>query len=146
YFCTGTQDIKVNVKNHGNNVINNVQIQWTVGGTPQPPFNLTLPLDTFGGTGLNEREVTLGSYNFTTTPVNLKVWTTMPNGQPDTSNNNDTLNTMIAASAFSITAANDTICVGGDATITLQPDSGYATPSPIQWQSSVNGITFTPVT
>src|SRR5690606_32336106 len=87
--------IKVKVKNYGKNVIDSVQVQWELGGVAQTPFNLTLPLDTIGGTGINEREVALGSYNFGIAPVNLKVWTDMPNGVIDTTNYNDTFTTTL---------------------------------------------------
>ncbi len=113
-FCAGQNDIKVMVKNYGNNVINNVQVQWSMNGTPQTPINLNLPLDTFGGAGLNEREVTLATgYNFTSAPVNFKVWTHQPNSTNDTSNLNDTLATTLQASLSGTYTINSAVATGG---------------------------------
>src|SRR5690606_2780237 len=113
-FCPGLNDIKVKVKNFGNNVINNVQVQWSMNGTPQTPFNLNLPLDTFGGAGLNEREVTLATaYNFTNAPIVFKAWTNQPNNVNDTSNLNDTLATTLQASLSGTYTINSAVATGG---------------------------------
>lgn len=97
-FCPGTHDIKVNVTNSGTNIIDSVMVGWELDGVPQTPFKLTLPLDTFGGSGIMEREVTLGSHTFTSALVNFKAWTYLPNGVADTSNTNDTISIALRAS------------------------------------------------
>lgn len=113
-FCPGNRDVKVKVKNYGNNVINNVQVNWSLNGTPQTVFNLTLPLDTIGGTGLNEREVLLGSYNFTTAAVAFKSWTSLPNSVADTFNFNDTLNRNLQAALSGTYTINSAVTTGGN--------------------------------
>lgn len=113
-FCPGTQDIKVKVVNSGINTIDSVKIGWELDGIGQTPYNLTLPLDTFGGSGLIEREVTLGNHTFTTAPASLKAWTYLPNGITDTSNVNDTISVMLHASM----SGSFTIDAGSAATAT----------------------------
>ena len=94
--CPGTYPIKVKVNNAGNNIINNLTVQWTLNGVAQTPYALSQPLDTFGGSGVTEREITLGNYTFAAnTPVAIKAWTTLPNGVADTVNGNDTLNKIV---------------------------------------------------
>lgn len=112
-FCAGTQDIKVNVKNYGNTVINNVQVNWSMNGTAQTPFNLSLPLDTIGGAGLSEREVLLGTYTFTNAPVDFKSWTSAPNALADTFNFNDTLNLVLQSSLAGTYTINSATPTGG---------------------------------
>ncbi|RQO31498.1 hypothetical protein DBR32_05945 [Taibaiella sp. KBW10] len=113
YFCAGANDIKVKVKNFGNNVLNNVQIQWQLNGTTQTPFNLSLPLDTIGGAGINEREVLLGNYTFTNVPVTFKAWSTLPNGVADGFTTNDTFRTNIQSSLSGVYTINSASATGG---------------------------------
>lgn len=112
-FCPGQEDIKIKVNNAGHNVINNVQVQWELNGVAQTPYNITTPLDTFGGAGINELQITLGSYTFTNAPVELKAWTTLPNGQPDTVNGNDTITQVMQASLSGTYTINDALPTGG---------------------------------
>lgn len=113
-FCAGPNDIKVKVKNFGTNVINNVQVQWSMNGTPQTPVNLNLPLDTIGGSGINEREVTLAAnYNFTSAPIDFKAWTNQPNSTNDTSNLNDTITATLKSSLSGTFTINSAVATGG---------------------------------
>ncbi|MES2772736.1 MAG: T9SS type A sorting domain-containing protein [Bacteroidota bacterium] len=82
-FCAGNQDVKVKLLNNGNNIINNVQVNWEVDGVLQTPVNYTVPIDVFGSTGGNEAIVTLGSINFGAAARNIRVWTSLPNGAAD---------------------------------------------------------------
>jgi hypothetical protein len=113
YFCQGSNQVKVKVKNYGNNVINNLQVQWQLNGVAQTPYSLTLPLDTAGGTGLNEREVTLGAYTFTGAAVTFKSWTTLPNGGSDGFVANDTLGATLQASLSGTYTINSALPTGG---------------------------------
>ncbi|RQO31548.1 hypothetical protein DBR32_06210 [Taibaiella sp. KBW10] len=97
-FCQGLKQIKVKVQNSGHNVINTVAVNWLLNGVAQTPFTVTTPLDTLGGTGINEIEVLLGTYTFTNASVPFKAWTTLPNGVPDTANGNDTITRVLKAS------------------------------------------------
>ncbi|HET8573340.1 MAG TPA: PKD domain-containing protein [Edaphocola sp.] len=97
-FCPGPQDIKVKVVNNGINIIDSVKIGWELDGVAQPSYNLTQTLDTFGGSGLMEREVTLGNHIFTSAPVSFKAWTYLPNGVVDTANFNDTISLVLHSS------------------------------------------------
>ncbi|PLX26372.1 MAG: hypothetical protein C0600_10950, partial [Ignavibacteria bacterium] len=86
-FCAGTEDIKVKLVNLGTNTLNNVTIDWTFNGVPQPTINWTTPLASFA-----DATVTLGTKTFTAgTPYTLVAWTSSPNGQQDTFTANDTL-------------------------------------------------------
>lgn len=113
YFCAGSNQVKVKVKNYGSNVINNVQVQWQMNGTLQTPFNLSLPLDTIGGTGINEREVILGNYTFANAPVSFKTWSAIPNGTTDGLNLNDTLTATLQAGLSGTYTINSALPTGG---------------------------------
>ncbi|MCX8148735.1 MAG: hypothetical protein N3D13_05635, partial [Thermaurantimonas aggregans] len=80
-FCPGIHNIRVRVANFGTNKIDTVTVNWSVNNVPQTPFLLTQSLDTVGGTGPNQRQVLLGSWNFVAnTSYNFKFWTSNPNG------------------------------------------------------------------
>lgn len=112
--CAGTYPVKVKVNNAGNNLINNVTVQWLLNGVAQTPYALSQPLDTFGGSGVNEREVTLGNYTFASnTPVAIKAWTTLPNGVADTVPGNDTINKVIKTGLSGIYTVNSAAATGG---------------------------------
>jgi hypothetical protein len=107
-FCGGSQDIIVRLKNNGNNLLNNVTVNWSLDGVLQTPIPWTYPLDTFGSTIYpNDTAITLGNVVFGSTSKALKAWTSMPNSVPDTVNLDDTLNTIISPSL------NGTYTVGG---------------------------------
>ena len=114
-FCASTtaQDIKVKIRNYGNNLISNLQVGWSLNGVSQTPLNITTPLDTFGGAGINELDVTLGSHVFTAAPVNIVAWTYLPNSVIDTSNLNDTLTRTLQASLSGTYTINSALPTGG---------------------------------
>jgi len=89
-FCAGVQDVYATIKNEGENQIDSVRVNWSVGGVLQKTYFHKTTLDTLKGTGSNSAMVKLGSYNFTASTA-LKVWTSMPNGVKDTVNLGDTL-------------------------------------------------------
>ncbi|MEM7102507.1 MAG: CARDB domain-containing protein [Bacteroidota bacterium] len=111
-ICAGTQDIIVSIRNFGNNIINNLDVEWEFEGIPQTAVNWTTPLDTLGGMGTSTANVTLGSQTFVLgQSYSLKAWTSMPNGNADPNNINDTLDITI------MPALNGSFTIGG-----LSPD------------------------
>lgn len=107
-FCGGVQNIKVKIKNWGSSVLNSLQVQWRMNGIVQPAYTLSAPLDTFGGTGINEMEITLGTYSFGGAGVNFSANTYLPNGSPDNATYNDSLETVLHSSlsgTYTINAA-----------------------------------------
>jgi hypothetical protein len=90
-FCAGTHDIKATLQNFGINQITSATINWKLNGVPQTPVSWTGLLDTLNST-TRKTTVTLGSQNFVSgIPYTFEIWTSNPNGVPDTSNVNDTL-------------------------------------------------------
>lgn len=96
YFCRGTQTVKVQIKNNGNNNLNSVQIAWSIDGVFQSSQTYSSTIHTQGSSQGNEAEITLGNYNFSSTwAYVLKAWTYLPNGLTDPSNGDDTLTRVI---------------------------------------------------
>jgi len=82
----GLQPIKIILRNHGNLPLNSVQINYQINGLLQTPvlFNgLLLP-------GLEVEQV-LTNYVFTTKPLAIKAWTSLPNNVTDCNFFNDTI-------------------------------------------------------
>lgn len=96
-FCGNNQDLRVKVANIGSNAINNVNINWSVDGVVQTPFNLVTLLDTLNHpTNKNDTTITLGNIAYTpNTPKTIHVWTSMPNGIQDTITNNDSIRVVL---------------------------------------------------
>ena len=99
-FCSGPQNVVATVRNFGNNVIDSVDVNWSVNGVVQTPLHYTTPIDTFSSTGSYSTQVTLGSFSFPSSLSQLKVWTSLPNGIVDTANGNDTMMTAIQPSLY----------------------------------------------
>lgn len=92
YFCAGTYSVKVEVKNNGNNAINNLKVNWSIDGVLQPQVTSNKTIDVFGSTTGNSDTIALGNVSFArNVPKVIKVWTSLPNGVADTTNNDDTL-------------------------------------------------------
>lgn len=152
-FCSGPQVVKANVHNYGSNVVNNVQVHWSVNGVEQPFINYTTPIDMENTVAGPDAEVTLGIVDFPyTTPQAISVWTKMPNGVTDTHGANDSTSRSITAELLGI---NDFAIVPGDTTIcegdVLTLDAGEHPKSPIyiwnngnleQWLNTTTGGTF----
>lgn len=91
-FCTpGILPVDVQVKNYGVNQVNNLTVNWSVDGVVQTPVSYSSVLDTFGGVGSTTAVVSLGTYNFPSTAITIKVWTSSPNNLSDTIPQNDTV-------------------------------------------------------
>jgi hypothetical protein len=98
-FCAGPQNVVATIANYGTNRIDSVRVNWEVDGVLQTPVKYIGLLDTLNGSFSKTAQVLLGSINFpAATPKSIKVWTSFPNGVADTSNFNDTVNTVKAAS------------------------------------------------
>lgn len=82
----GLQSVRVTIGNFGYNTITSATINWSVNGTIQPKYDWTGA----AGFGMTVSDVNIGSYNFQT-PVTLKAWLSLPNGQPDPNPYNDTI-------------------------------------------------------
>jgi len=87
--CAGISQVDVIIQNFGSNQINSLDIEWTYDGVPQPTVSYASLLDTFGGVGNTVDTVNLGTINVTGNSE-IIAWTTMPNGNMDTVNTNDT--------------------------------------------------------
>ncbi len=100
-FCTGTQNISVRVGNLGHNRLDSVRVNWKLDGVTQTPIFITYPLDTLFNAFNNPSDtvLTLGSSIFSSSTVrSLVVWTSYPNGIPDTTTSNDTLTVILRPS------------------------------------------------
>ncbi len=128
-FCAGYQDIKVKIKNTGNNIIDSVTVKWQVNGITQTPISWTSPLDTLGGTNYrNDTIITIGNILFPSgITKTIKVWTEYPNAAADTVNNDDTVFVSLKP------ALNGTFTIGG-----TTPD--YATLSDAVTDLNANGV------
>jgi hypothetical protein len=90
-FCQGTYAVKLRIKNNGNNVINNVKIDYSINGQSTQTINYTTPININGSPQGNEAIINLGNVNFGSSAVNIKAWTYQPNGVQDPIPSDDTL-------------------------------------------------------
>jgi hypothetical protein len=126
-FCAGTHDVKVTLQNYGINQITSATINWNLNGVPQTAVNWTGLLDTLNS-ATRKTTVTLASMNFASgIPYTFEVWTSMPNGVPDTVTNNDSL--VVTRKA----AISGTYTIGGSS-----PD--YATIADAVSDLNANGV------
>jgi hypothetical protein len=100
----GLKDVKVTLKNHGNNALTSTTINWAVNGAVQTPFSWTGNLASQTSTA---SPVTLGQFNFATGNSLIEAWTSLPNGMADPEPSNDT------ASTSACTSLSGTFTVGG---------------------------------
>ncbi|MFZ4707791.1 MAG: right-handed parallel beta-helix repeat-containing protein, partial [Bacteroidales bacterium] len=87
----GSQSIKVILQNQGTNILFSAIIHWKVNGQSQTPFNWNGNLIEKANT-----EVTIGNFNFTDGLFNIKAWTSLPNGNTDCNNINDTISKKVS--------------------------------------------------
>jgi len=160
-FCAGTYTVKAKIANNGTNTINGVEVHWSVDGTPGTTLTVNTPINTITSGFGNSVIVTLGTVSFTTTPRNIIVYTSMPNGVADTTNQDDTLNVIKGASLAGVytvggttpdfpdvvSAANaiNQFGVCGPVVFNIRPgtyNQGTITFGKIVGASSVNTVTF----
>lgn len=92
-YCAGSNDIKVMVENTGTNVINNMQVGWSLDGVNQTMVSIPGPVGVYGTPAGDTLTVTLANaFNIPAGVHNIKAWPYMPNGVPDANNSDDTLN------------------------------------------------------
>jgi hypothetical protein len=98
-FCSGKQDISVQVANQGINQISGLKVGWSLDGVNQTPVTVSGTLDTFGGSGSRFTTVDLASgITFSVSGRTVKVWTYSPNGNTDNDLTNDTMTFLIRPS------------------------------------------------
>jgi hypothetical protein len=98
-FCAGNQNVYATVANYGRNRLDSVRVNWSFDGVTQTQVKYIGLLDTLNGSFSNTAQVLLGNKNFpAATPKTIKVWTSLPNGSPDTTNYNDTISAIKGAS------------------------------------------------
>jgi len=117
-FCSGMQMVKVRMGNFGSNPLSSVQVNWSVDGSVQPAQFLTFspPVDSVSSPN-HDTIIELGYANFPyQSAVHLKVWTSLPNGVPDTDPSDDTLNAVVKAGKEAVVSHvsphDTTICTG----------------------------------
>ena len=85
--CDTLQDVEVVISNIGGNAVSQVNIDWSVNGVAQSGVLLTQTLSPEGDTA----HVNLGPTSFNEAIDTIVVWTSMPNGNADSSPLNDTI-------------------------------------------------------
>jgi hypothetical protein len=122
-FCSGIQEVSAVVHNYGSNIVDNVNVNWTVDGVLQAPVTLATAIDMENTTAGPEATVVLGDVNFDyAVAKSIKAWTSMPNGVADTKPSNDSTTGSITAELLGIndlqiSPQDTTIC--SDITIAL---------------------------
>jgi len=132
-ICAGTYAVQANIKNFGINIIDSVQVNWSLNGINQVPVMLTTPLVVNGSPGLNDINVTLGNTNIVA-PTSLKVWTSLPNGLIDSMPGNDTAILSLTPKVFTISTPSDTVCAGVSTLLSIAPTPSNTATS-IEWWS-----------
>lgn len=86
-ICQGMQPINVLLRNFGSSALTSVEINWSINGTLQSPFNWT------GNLAFNDSiAVSVGSLNFVNLGAyTIKAWTSIPNATTDGFLLNDTI-------------------------------------------------------
>ncbi|MBL7703953.1 MAG: PKD domain-containing protein, partial [Taibaiella sp.] len=144
-FCSGSRPVQVIIRNAGTNNINTVQVNWSVNGIVQTPFAYSgLLVPSTATTGQNTDTVLLGNANIIAGANTINVWTSLPNGVTDTDISNDSVNTSLSTTNFTVNALSDTVCTNTPVNITLSPSSGYVNEI-ITWESSADGLSWTTI-
>lgn len=119
-YCAGWNEIFVQIENAGSNDLDSVRVNWSVDGVPYPTVYYVGAIPGTFSSSSNVVTVNLGFYYMpVSTPVELKVWTSHPNGQQDIKNGNDTMvTTLFSNNILDVFIGNDTtICEGYPFTI-----------------------------
>ena len=134
--CVGIQDVKVVLKNYGNDTLKSDSIYWEINGAPQKSIKWTgsLEYDSFS-------VIKLGSYNFIEGYDTIIAWCAHPNGVTDSAAYNDTLKNVITINPLppANAGANKYICLGENASIGSKAISGNT----YSWASRPAGYTST---
>ncbi len=84
---SGFQFVQASITNYGGNTVNNCNINWSVDGVVQPALAYSNAM----APGQTDNNIILGTYSFTNQTADICVWTSDPNGNPDTDMSNDTI-------------------------------------------------------
>jgi hypothetical protein len=89
-IVSGNSPVAVTIKNFGLDTLTSVSVEWSVNGIIQTPYAF---FDTIGlPTNATHGPDTIGNYNFNAAGLyTIKAWTSLPNGNTDGNNANDTL-------------------------------------------------------
>ena len=122
-FCSGTQAVKVKLRNYGRLELDSVYIGWSVNKKAQSPVYWTGKLLKDSVTTVN-----LGNFNFTALKDTIKIWTYKPNGVlVDSIPTNDTLSVVDTVNVPSATIGGGIlICAGLDYLETVTVSNVYA--------------------
>lgn len=93
-YCNGASEIKVVAKNWGNSNLTSLTLNYQIGQGSVVTQTQTLNLASNGLDTLSLGNVTLPAGENT-----VRVWSTLPNGQPDTLNEQDTIKTVVKVGA-----------------------------------------------
>src|SRR5690606_7515517 len=100
-LCAATVPVEVTIRNAGINNITSLQVNWSLNGVTQTPFNYTGTMVPVTATsGQNMDTVVIGNAPLVAGPNTIVVWTSQPNGQADPNTANDTLSTSITTTSF----------------------------------------------
>jgi PKD repeat protein len=128
----GVFDVRVKLRNRGENIINNVTINWELNGALQTPIYWVYPLDTINGLTPMDTIITLGSVILSASSgISLRAWTTIPNGMPDPQTSNDTINFTLRTKLsgnYTVGGSNPDFTTINDAVRGLRSDYGIAGP------------------
>lgn len=125
------------IKNNGGSALTSAQLNWSVNNVQQTAFNWSGNLMT----GDTSASFLMGNYTFGNGVYYIKIWTKLPNGQPDQYLFNDTLNYTFVpkandASMLSIDAPINTpnFSLQNDVIITFKNSGATAlTSATLQW-------------
>ncbi len=107
--CNASSDsIRVRIKNTGFTSITSAIVNWEFNGVAQTPFNFvgSIPENGTAVVAIGYKTFPVGQ------PINIKAWTSLPNGSPDKFPSNDTLSRNAAGPAL----VGGTYTIGGSTT------------------------------
>lgn len=87
----GFNPVEIEVTNFALTPLSSFNVEWQIGGTMQPPITYTGPVLAPNETAT----ILLANVNLPVANLEIKFWTTMPNGQVDENFLNDTLNMIL---------------------------------------------------
>lgn len=98
-YCSGPNKLLVKVKSFSTNTINNFQIGYSIGGVQ---LNILPFIHTFNGYN-QTADFELGYVNLPyNIPTEVKIYTHLPNNNPDPQNSNDTLTVVLTATKLGV--------------------------------------------
>ena len=103
-FHSGSNTVKVTLKNHGTDTLFSAGIDWSINGVGQSGISWSGSL-VAGDTAQN---ISLGSHNFSPGNITLRAWSKNPNSTTDGYLDNDTFETTVYATHLC-----DTFTIGG---------------------------------